>query len=243
VPVGVDHHPDRLVAQGLDRRPDLRTEGGELIVDDEESFGPGAHPDVAALADQHRDRAPRGDHLDLGLAEVAVLGQRGGRGEDRQRNHPSVRSHASSLGSSPAPEATPDLTRWQRKRKPAQTGGAALERNAQGGTEMKLQGRVALVTGGGGGLGRAMAEAFASEGAAVAVADVDRAAGESVAQGIRSRGGKAMALHVDVAREEQVDGGVAETVKSLGRLDVAVSNAGVQHIAPLTELKLEDWRR
>jgi 3-hydroxybutyrate dehydrogenase len=108
---------------------------------------------------------------------------------------------------------------------------------------MKLEGRVALVTGGGGGLGRAMAEAFASEGAAVAVTDVDRAAAEAAAQAIRARGGRAIAGVMDVTREEQVDGGVADAIKTLGRLDVAVSNAGVQHIAPLTELKLEDWRR
>jgi len=108
---------------------------------------------------------------------------------------------------------------------------------------MKLQGRVALVTGGGGGLGRAMAEAFASEGAAVAVTDVDRAAAEAAAKAIQARGGRAIAQVMDVTREEQVDAGVAEAVKTLGRLDVTVSNAGVQHIAPLTEFRLEDWRR
>jgi len=108
---------------------------------------------------------------------------------------------------------------------------------------MKLQGRVALVTGGGGGLGRAMAEAFAAEGAAVAVTDVDRAAADAAAQAIRARGGWAVAGVMDVTREEQVDGGVAEAVETFGRLDVAVSNAGIQHIAPLTEFKLEDWRR
>src|SRR5262249_6028659 len=139
--------------------------------------------------------------------------------------------------------AARDLTRWQRKRKPAQTAAAALERNAPGGTGVKLQGRVVLVTGGGGGLGRAMAEAFASEGAAVAVTDIDRTAAESVAQGIRTRGGKAMALLMDVAREEQVDGGVAEAVETLRPPGGAGSETRIQPIAPLTELRLEDWRR
>ena len=108
---------------------------------------------------------------------------------------------------------------------------------------MRLAGRVMLVTGGGGGLGRAMAEGFAREGAAVAVTDVNLEGARSVARGIEERGGRAVALALDVTSEEQVERGVAEAVRALGRLDVAVSNAGVQHIAPLTGFAFADWRR
>jgi 3-hydroxybutyrate dehydrogenase len=100
-----------------------------------------------------------------------------------------------------------------------------------------------LVTGGGGGLGRAMAEGFAREGAAVAVTDVNLDAARTVAREIEERGGRALAMRMDVTSEEQVERGVADAVRALGRLDVAVSNAGVQHIAPITEFGFEDWRR
>ena len=108
---------------------------------------------------------------------------------------------------------------------------------------MRLPGWGMLVTGGGGGLGRAMAEGFAREGAAVAVTDVNLDAARTVAREIEERGGRAVAMRMDVTSEEQVERGVADAVRALGRLDVAVSNAGVQHIAPITEFGFEDWRR
>ena len=108
---------------------------------------------------------------------------------------------------------------------------------------MRLPGRGILVTGGGGGLGRAMAEGFAREGAAVAVTDVNLDAARTVAREIEERGGRATAMRVDVTSEAQVERGVADAVRALGRLDVVVSNAGVQHIAPITDFSFEDWRR
>ena len=108
---------------------------------------------------------------------------------------------------------------------------------------MRLSGRGMLVTGGGGGLGRAMAMGFAREAAAVAVTDVNLEAARTVARDIEERGGRAMAMQMDVTSEEQVERGVADSVRALGRLDVVVSNAGVQHIAPITEFGFEDWRR
>jgi 3-hydroxybutyrate dehydrogenase len=108
---------------------------------------------------------------------------------------------------------------------------------------MRLSGRVALVTGGAGGLGRAIVEGFAREGAAVAVTDVALDAARAVARSIEERDGRALALPMDVTSEEQVEQGVAEAARIFGRLDVVVSNAGIQHIAPITEFSLADWRR
>lgn len=108
---------------------------------------------------------------------------------------------------------------------------------------MILSSKVALVTGGAGGIGRDIALAFAREGAAVAVADIaDDAAARTVAD-IEAAGARAIAVHMDVTDPAQVDAGVATTVETLGGLDVLVSNAGVQHIAAVTELAYEDWQR
>jgi 3-oxoacyl-[acyl-carrier protein] reductase len=92
---------------------------------------------------------------------------------------------------------------------------------------MRLQNTVALVTGGGSGMGEAIAETYAREGAEVAVIDVDGAAAKKVA----SRIGKAAIAHAcDVTKRSDVDGAVAATVKAFGGLDVLVNNAGVAHV-------------
>ena len=77
----------------------------------------------------------------------------------------------------------------------------------------------------------------------MAVTDVNLDAARAVAREIEERGGRALAMRMDVTSEEQVERGVADAVRALGRLDVAVSNAGIQHIAPITEFGFEDWRR
>ena len=103
---------------------------------------------------------------------------------------------------------------------------------------MRLGGKVALVTGAASGLGLAIAQTFAREGAKVCVADVNAKAAEAAA---RELGG--IAVIMDVSREDQVETGVARCARELGGVDVMVSNAGVQHIAPLTEFAYADWRR
>jgi 3-hydroxybutyrate dehydrogenase len=103
---------------------------------------------------------------------------------------------------------------------------------------MKLQGKVALVTGAASGLGRAIAETYLREGARVAIADI-RGADDAA----RSLGAAALGLAMDVTDERQVDDGVARVVEQFGGVDVLVSNAGVQHISALVDLKFSDWRR
>ena len=103
---------------------------------------------------------------------------------------------------------------------------------------MKLQGKAALVTGAASGIGKAIATAFAREGARVCIADVSTDAARKTAAEL---GG--IAVQMDVTNEEQVDRGVEEMASKLGGVDVLVSNAGVQHISALVDLKLADWKR
>jgi 3-hydroxybutyrate dehydrogenase len=108
---------------------------------------------------------------------------------------------------------------------------------------MRLKGRVAIVTGAASGIGREIARRFAREGAAVAVADVDGDGARRVEEEITRDGGVAGAVVMDVADEAQVEAGVGAVAERFGGVDVLVSNAGIQHIAPLVELTLGDWRR
>jgi 3-hydroxybutyrate dehydrogenase len=103
---------------------------------------------------------------------------------------------------------------------------------------MRLAGKVALVTGGASGIGLGIAQAFAREGARVCVADVNAAGAEQVARELRG-----LAVRMDVTKEEDVEAGVLRCAREMGGVDVMVSNAGVQHIAPLTEFAYADWRR
>jgi NAD(P)-dependent dehydrogenase (short-subunit alcohol dehydrogenase family) len=103
-------------------------------------------------------------------------------------------------------------------------------------------GRVAVVTGAASGIGRALAEAFAAEGSAVVVADLDGAEGEAVAQGIRTGGGSALAVEVDVSDAAAVDRLAATTLQQYGRVDVLCNNAGVSTFNLFRDQTLDDWR-
>ncbi len=91
---------------------------------------------------------------------------------------------------------------------------------------MRLQGKVALITGAGAGIGRACAELFAREGACVAIAEYDSETGEAAAQQVLSAGGKALFIKTDVSKPEQVEEAVKRTVDTFGGLDILYNNVG-----------------
>ncbi|HTX48414.1 MAG TPA: glucose 1-dehydrogenase [Caulobacteraceae bacterium] len=108
----------------------------------------------------------------------------------------------------------------------------------------RVQGKVALITGGASGIGAGCAEVLAREGATVVITDVQDAKGGELAAAIQKAGGKARYLHHDVTSEAEWEGVVADIGKTEGRLDILVNNAGIGVACPsITMMKLEDWRR
>jgi NAD(P)-dependent dehydrogenase (short-subunit alcohol dehydrogenase family) len=109
---------------------------------------------------------------------------------------------------------------------------------------VKLKGKVALVTGAGRGIGRGIAEVFADEGADVAVNDVaDMELAESVADGIRAKGRRAITVKADVAKRTDVEPMIDKVWKELGPIDILVNNAGIETIVPFLELTDDQWTR
>jgi NAD(P)-dependent dehydrogenase (short-subunit alcohol dehydrogenase family) len=107
----------------------------------------------------------------------------------------------------------------------------------------RVEGKVALVAGGGGGIGGAGAEGLAREGAVVLCADIDIAAAEATATRIRAAGGRASATALDVRERGAVDAAVAEAAREFGRLDVLVECAGVSHGSSFLDLDPSEWDR
>ena len=108
--------------------------------------------------------------------------------------------------------------------------------------DFTLAGQVAVVTGAGAGIGRAIAETFAAAGAEVMVSDLNAATAAEVAQGINSRGGRAAAQACDVTKEDDLDTLVRETVRHFGKLTTLVSNAGGGGPKPF-DMPMADFRR
>lgn len=106
---------------------------------------------------------------------------------------------------------------------------------------MRLEGKVAIVTGGAQGMGRAISLRLAQEGAHVVIADLTQEAGQKVVDEITAAGGKAVATATDVRNQEQVQAMVDTAVRQFGGLDILVNNAGVGKIIPFFETTERDW--
>jgi 3-oxoacyl-[acyl-carrier protein] reductase len=106
---------------------------------------------------------------------------------------------------------------------------------------MKLQGKVALITGGAQGIGKAIALLFAREGAAVVVADINLEKARETCREVESLGGGALAVGGNVAGAKEAETMVQETIKHFGRLDILVNNAGITRDQVLLRMKEEDW--
>jgi len=106
-----------------------------------------------------------------------------------------------------------------------------------------LKGRVAIVTGGNGGIGLGMARGLAAAGARVVVAGRDQTKSRAAVEDLKGRGAEAHAIAVDVTDEEAVGRLIAGTIERWGRLDVLVNNAGINIRKPVQELALEEWHR
>ncbi|MCF3935792.1 SDR family oxidoreductase [Acuticoccus sp. M5D2P5] len=106
---------------------------------------------------------------------------------------------------------------------------------------MKLVGKVAIITGGGSGIGHEAAKLFATEGATVVVADRNSAAATKVADEIVSAGGKATPYTVDVTQEGEVKGMIEDAVARHGKLDILVNNAGYGFAGTVVDTAVEDW--
>jgi 3-oxoacyl-[acyl-carrier protein] reductase len=112
----------------------------------------------------------------------------------------------------------------------------------------RLAGRVAIITGGGHGIGRAYAQGLAEEGAAVVIAEIDGTAAEAGAAELKAKGLRALALRTDVADEQSTQTMARSTVEAFGRIDILVNNAAIfatipMSRAPFDQIEIDEWDR
>jgi 3-hydroxybutyrate dehydrogenase len=108
---------------------------------------------------------------------------------------------------------------------------------------MRLQNKVAMVTGAASGIGKEIAVVFARDGAKLAIADLDKKAADATARELDPSGKRAIGVAMDVSDEQQVEAGTARVVEAFGSIDILVSNAGIQIVAPLVEFEFAKWKK
>ena len=106
---------------------------------------------------------------------------------------------------------------------------------------MKLERKVGIVTGAASGIGLAIAEAFAKEGANVTIADLNEEGGKKAVEGIQKLGRDALFVKTNIAKREDCKRLVDETVKKFGRIDILVNNAGIQNVSPIVDFPEDKW--
>jgi 3-hydroxybutyrate dehydrogenase len=108
---------------------------------------------------------------------------------------------------------------------------------------MRLKDKVAVVTGAASGIGKEIARKFTDEGAKVVIADLNQQGADAAAKELDASGKRTIGVAMDVTSEEQVEAGTAKAIKTFGRLDILVSNAGIQIVAPLDEFDFGKWKQ
>lgn len=108
---------------------------------------------------------------------------------------------------------------------------------------MEWSEQVAIVTGAGSGIGRAIAERFAAQGVSVVIADINEQTGTAAADALATAGARAHFSRTDVSQPDEMERLVTTTVKRFGRLDIMVNNAGVNFVKPFLETSVADWQR
>ena len=108
---------------------------------------------------------------------------------------------------------------------------------------MQLEGKTAYITGAASGLGKAIADLYAKEGANIAIADMNLDAANAAAESIKISGRKAIGIACDVTDEAQVEASVDATMKAFGRIDILVSNAGIQIVHPVQDFSFAEWKK
>ncbi|EIM30085.1 3-hydroxybutyrate dehydrogenase [Microvirga lotononidis] len=114
---------------------------------------------------------------------------------------------------------------------------------ASGSRQSRLRDKVAVITGAASGIGKEIALMFAQEGAKVVIADLDPKAAHETAGAIDPTGQRSLGVAMDVSDEEQVEAGMRQVIEVFGRLDILVSNAGVQIVAPIVEFDFAKWKK
>ena len=107
----------------------------------------------------------------------------------------------------------------------------------------RFTGRVAIVTGAASGIGKEIALRLAAEGGIPVIADLNLEAASATAREIAAKGGDAFAVAMNVTDEAQVEKGVADTIAKYGKIDILVSNAGIQIVKPLVDFPFADWKK